>query len=247
MSILTRFIIFLMFVCGSVAVAEAGVAVAPVQLFVQASNPIAVLTLRNSDPKPVTFQVQTFRWEQLNGKNTLIPVNNLIVSPPIFTVPGDSSQLIRLGFVAIQPNAIQKTYRVLIRQLPGKTEVNKQNKLTVQVLLDLSLPLFVAPDAPTQQILQTRLFSKAGKTYLQLDNQGNVFLNLLQINVTGKNGKAITMQPLNMYLLAHTQQTLQLPSSVNNSNYPLTFAINTSWQNYSVSLAIGQTKTLTTA
>src|SRR3990170_3108661 len=69
----------------------------PVNITLPAGRQAASLTLTNSDAAPVSVLVQTYAWTQVDGVDVHTPTDNIIASPPIFTIAPGKTQLVRIG------------------------------------------------------------------------------------------------------------------------------------------------------
>lgn len=108
----------------------------PVQIVLQPGRTITSLTIRNTDPQqPVSVRVLTYRWTQVNGDDVYAPTDDLIASPPIFTIPANAQQLVRVGLRRGTPGA---AYRVILEEIPRPSREN-----VIQVALRLNLPLYL--------------------------------------------------------------------------------------------------------
>jgi fimbrial chaperone protein len=114
----------------------------PVWLQLSAAQPTAVLHVKNNGKTPIVVQLSLFAWSQANGKNVLTPTRKLLATPPIFTLPEDGEQIVRVGLLA-KPAAQRETaYRLFMTQVPPRPRPGFRG---LQVALRMSLPVFVAP------------------------------------------------------------------------------------------------------
>lgn len=111
----------------------------PVQIVLQPGKTISSLTIRNVDAQPVSVRVLTYRWTQVNGNDVYTPTDDLIASPPIFTIPANAKQLVRVGLRRRTPGA---AYRVILEEIPRPSKEN-----VIQVALRLNLPMYVLTSA----------------------------------------------------------------------------------------------------
>lgn len=127
----------------AVATAWAGsFAVNPVRLHLSAAQPTAVLNVTNNGKTPTVVQLSLFVWSQANGRNVLTPTRALLATPPIFTIAAGGEQTVRVG-LRIKPEATHETaYRLFMTQVPPKPRPGFRG---LQVVLRMSLPVFVAP------------------------------------------------------------------------------------------------------
>jgi fimbrial chaperone protein len=110
----------------------------PVQIKLPADQQAASLTITNSDAAPVAIRVVTLAWSQPNGEDKFGPTSNVIVSPPIFTIPAGGTQLVRVG---LKNRGAESAYRVILEEIPRQQPIDGE----VQVILRLNLPLYLIP------------------------------------------------------------------------------------------------------
>ncbi|HYI48434.1 MAG TPA: molecular chaperone [Allosphingosinicella sp.] len=100
----------------------------------------ASLSIRNRDTQPVAIRVRLYRWTQVDGADVHTETDDLIASPPIFTIPAGARQLIRIG-----PRAASTAfaYRIVLEEIPRPHAAGTG----IQVALRVDLPLYVVPQA----------------------------------------------------------------------------------------------------
>lgn len=170
----------------------ADLAVLPVGLSLTANNSKGAITVSNQGKEAIVIQAETVSWTQSNNKNQYAPTREILVNPPLFTIPPGRSQVLRVGLRQVQNTKQEIAYRLLLREVPPavatneKTDESKQGN--IRVLLQLSLPVYVAPPAPVR-LEQWRAEQGAnGATVLQLSNNGNV--HILVNELTLRNASA---------------------------------------------------------
>lgn len=118
------------------------------------------LTVRNRDSQPVSMRVRTYRWSQQNGEDVYQDSDDLIVSPPIFTIAPGRSQLIRIG--PRTPSA-GSAYRIVLEEIPAAM----REGTGIRVALRINLPFYILPEGGGRAAL-----SWSGWR----DHDGNVFV-----------------------------------------------------------------------
>jgi fimbrial chaperone protein len=116
---------------------------APIPVEVEAPQAAAVLSLSNRAPAEVALQARVFRWTQTNGEDRLEPTQDVVVSPPIATLPAGQTLTLRVVRVVGQPVAAEETYRILVDELPSDKRTAKGQSL--RILMRYSVPVFYAP------------------------------------------------------------------------------------------------------
>jgi fimbrial chaperone protein len=144
--------------------------VSPINLVVPHDRPIGALTVRNGSSEPVAVRVVTYRWSQAGGEDHYEPTDDLIASPPIFTMPADGSQLIRVGLRG-KPGEDEAAYRVILEEIPSAAEPTAG----VRIALRLNLPFYKQPKRMGQAALRWLAY-RAGDRGIALDasNSGAV-------------------------------------------------------------------------
>lgn len=154
--------------------------VSPVRAQLSAEAPIASLTVRNQGESEVSIQVQTFEWTQQDGADSQLPTDALIASPAIFTIPAAGTQTLRLGLRQFSSGAVERSYRLLLRELPAPVDDSFQG---LKVALALSVPVFVAPDSEPQERLEWQLQRAAEQLQLTVRNTGNVHVQIAEMHL----------------------------------------------------------------
>lgn len=162
----------------------ASLQVAPTSLTLQATQNAEGLWLSNSGDQPVQVQLRVYRWTQSDGVESLDPTRDLVVSPPMQTLPPGQRQLVRVIRTAPVPPQSELSYRVIVDELP--TDATPADKQGLRFVLRYSIPVFIVPQAqPTESgkkaepaaiapALQARLLTgNDGQAMLEVRNSGS--------------------------------------------------------------------------
>jgi len=160
----------------------------------------AVLTVRNEDAQPVVVQVQGLAWSQEDGQDALNPSRDLLISPAVFTLPAGDSQLIRVALRRSVDPARELTYRVLLQEVPQTASPDFNG---LQIVLRLSVPVFVEPLAPAApQIAWSAARGDDGKLSLHARNDGSAHARIHRFSVKTADGATTVLdQPELAYVL----------------------------------------------
>lgn len=154
----------------------------PVQIVLQPNKSISSLTIRNVDGQPVSVRVLTYRWTQVNGDDVYTPTDDLIASPPIFTIPANARQLVRVGLRRRTPGA---AYRVILEEIPRPSKEN-----VIQVALRLNLPMYVLTAAGAKPAVRwSGSRDAAGEIILEGRNDGAAHAQVTAIDLVDAAGK----------------------------------------------------------
>lgn len=163
----------------------ADLAVQPVRIELAPGHDRAAITVTNRSGEATVIQVDTLSWTQDGSQDRLTPTTELRVNPPMFTLPAGGSQVLRLG-VRRAPGDLQResTYRLLLREVPSAPTppgAGSTPTQSVRVLLQISVPVYVAPSTVVPgQAWQARSGAD-GAIAVNLSNTGNVHILVTRI------------------------------------------------------------------
>jgi fimbrial chaperone protein len=118
----------------------------PIRLEINSGRRTATLRVTNQEQTPVAIRAYALTWSQVDGEDRYVESSAVIVSPPIFTIPGGATQLIRVGLR--NPSGEARAFRLMVEEVPQASPGGG-----VQVALRLNLPLFVSIQPGTAQEL----------------------------------------------------------------------------------------------
>jgi fimbrial chaperone protein len=174
--------------------ASAGaLSVSPLRLELSSQAATTSLTLRNGNDAATLVQAEAFVWSQENGEEKLEPATDLIVSPPVFTVAPDGSQLVRVALRRAADAERELSYRLILQEVPAEASPDFTG---LRVALRISLPIFVAPAAGTAEPnLEFSASRNAdGALVLRADNKGNGHGRVLSFTLTPTSGTGPVLQ-----------------------------------------------------
>lgn len=188
----------------------ASLSVSPIRLDVIHPGNTARLTLRNNGPRPMNAQVRVFQWSNVNGKDNFAETRNVIVSPPIATLPANGEMHIRLLRATNAPVQGEESYRVVVDEIP---DANRVQNVGITIAIRYALPLFViSPEASKPQVSWS-VRMVGGKRMLVATNNGDVHLRIANLTVGNlKLGKG-----LQGYVLGRSTRYFDLPRNANPS------------------------------
>jgi fimbrial chaperone protein len=185
----------------------------PLQVYLERTNRASEIVVRNDDSAPLRMQVQAMIWRQdANGQDQYEAADDLLYFPRAMEIPAGDSRIIRVG-VKATPVTREDAYRVFIEELPPATPVSAQPAGTsLQVLLRIGVPVFVAPAQLDHKAEITRLDLRGAKAEWVVANTGNVHLRAEQVELVGvaRDGTKLFEQPFQeRYFLAGVVKTLR--------------------------------------
>jgi fimbrial chaperone protein len=125
------------------APAYAAFGLVPVSMTLSARAPITSFTITNRDAVGKVVQVKVYSWDQAQGREILADTNDVIVSPPVFSLSPLDRQIIRVG-VRRKNTTTERAYRIIIMETPAAI----QARVAMAVAFRVSVPVFVEATAP---------------------------------------------------------------------------------------------------
>ncbi|MFC3212984.1 fimbrial biogenesis chaperone [Novosphingobium panipatense] len=154
----------------NVAAAQASLRVEPLRVVVSAPSQASAITLQNTSAEKVSVQIRVFEWSQANGKDTLTPTTDVVVSPPATTIPGGASYTIRVARTAGAVASGEKSYRLWVDELPA-AERKRAEARTVDILIRYDLPVFFGT-ANASSSLSWKAYKSGGRLLVEATNTG---------------------------------------------------------------------------
>jgi fimbrial chaperone protein len=189
---------------GLVSTAVAGsLELGPVSIEMVGKQRAATMTVRNVDATPAKVQMRTVDWSLSNGADTFDSSKNLVVSPPVTVIKPGETQTVRLVVENVDQAATEKSFRLLVDQLPG--EPNAQHA-GVQTVIRASVPVFLAPSTSSRPNLRWTAVRTADGLAVTAHNDGDMHERIDGLKIAA-GGQALGAGPLNGYVLSKSERT----------------------------------------
>lgn len=153
-------------------------AVNPIGFNLNVARPSGVLQIKNNGDDPVRIQVSAVDWQTDGHREVLQDTDDLALNPPIFSLAPGKVQFLRFGIRQQTPSDIEKTYRLLIEEVP----TDQLQTSGLQTLLQISIPIFIAPEKPQEKLSWQLVREKTGLVLTAI-NDGNVHKKILRIQL----------------------------------------------------------------
>ena len=129
---------------ADVSKVEAGsLGVVPIRVDLTSTDTMSQLEISNTSEEASFVQVTAIEWVSPDSIAHGKMATSLLVVPPIFDLDPGRTQLVRLAHRGPVAGAMERTYRLLIQEVP-KTAGLVPN--TVTVAAQMNLPVFVTPE-----------------------------------------------------------------------------------------------------
>lgn len=177
----------------------------PVSVNLAAGQNVTTIELKNRGGGSAAIQIRAFSWVQAGDTDILTPTRDVIMSPPIFTIPAGASQTVRLLLRGGTGVASERSYRLLLDEVPTATGQNNQ----VAIALRISMPVIAAAaSAPSRNLNWRAARAPGNQILLSAANTGNVYDKVHAIAVTLPDGSHPKIIPRgeNPYLLPGAQR-----------------------------------------
>lgn len=186
----------------------------PVTVSLSADKPVAALTVRNVGADPTVIQVQVMSWSQADGTDTYTPASDILATPPIFTLPVNGSQVLRVGFRKPPDARHERAYRVFLQEIPPPLKPGFRG---LRVSLRISLPVFVEPPTAIAPQLHWQAIPDGNRRLtIRVSNDGLAHAKLSRFHLSvADTGKALPMPQQPVYLLpgATHEWVIQAPGA----------------------------------
>ena len=172
----------------------------PVRINLPAGSQSVSLKITNGEAAQTSVRVTTFGWTQVNGLDVYTPTSNVIVSPPIFTIPAGKTQLVRIG---LRSRAGPGAYRVILEEIPEQKPANGQ----IQVVLKLNLPLYLLPPVGGKSDVSWKAWRDSkGDMIVEGRNGGSLHSHVTQLYADRPAGREILSKDMGVVLPASARQ-----------------------------------------
>ena len=160
----------------------------PIRVDLTAQSRNAAVTVRNSGDDSVVVQITVQAWSQSGGKDVLTDTKDVIVSPPIATIPAGQEQVVRIGMRRAPDAQRELSYRMFLQEVPPPPRPGFQGLV---VALRIGLPIFVQPrqGAGKAALVWNLEMGSQGALKLKVDNQGTAHIQISTIELYRRSEK----------------------------------------------------------
>lgn len=100
----------------------ASIRLSPVNVEILSDQTASSISLYNQSNESADLQVRIFEWTQNAGQDQLIPTDDIAISPPFLKLKPNDSYNLRVVRIKPEPISGEKTYRIIIDELPKPIE-----------------------------------------------------------------------------------------------------------------------------
>ena len=159
---------------GTAAASTLGVA--PIRVELSPKQSIAVITVRNQEDSPVTVQARPAAWSQQEEQDQLADTRDVLVTPPLFTIPAKGHQVVRIALLRKPDPSRELDYRLVLSEVPPA----KAAEVTgLRIALRITLPIFVAAASPASPDLSWHhSWLPDGTLQVEAQNHGSAHIQI---------------------------------------------------------------------
>ncbi|MDO9367028.1 MAG: molecular chaperone [Sphingopyxis sp.] len=195
----------------------------PINPVIEGTNRAAALWLENPGKTPVTLQVRVYAWAQRDGRDAYAPQDEILGTPPIVSIQPGERQLIRLTRTTPPPAVAEKSYRVIVDEIPVSTGPAAPGA-AVSFRMRYSLPLFSYAQAaghkgktkiePPAPVLGWRIGSDGEGRFLEIQNEGAGHARLTDVGFIAGATRSTVAEGLFGYVLPGATMRWPLPAGI---------------------------------
>lgn len=179
--------------------AASSLSVAPIRVELSTKERTAVLTVRNQEDSPVVVQVRPTAWSQQDGQDQLDDTHDLLVTPPLFTVPPKGLQVLRIALLREPDPSRELPYRLVLSEVPQAVPAQTTG---LRVALRITLPVFVAPKVHgAPDLTWSHRWQPDGTLEVVAHNRGTAHLQVFDFDVQGSASAAADLHAANAHYL----------------------------------------------
>ncbi|EPJ3207211.1 molecular chaperone [Salmonella enterica subsp. enterica serovar Derby] len=186
----------------------------PVTLEFCGNESAQAIYVRNTGSATIGAQIRVYAWHQQNNKDNLTETQDVMVSPPMTTIPVSRQQLVRVILATPGRGDTEQAYRIIVDELPG--ENNMADKDGVRFLLRYSIPVFVncKETHPASGQLAVSIVRTAQPLMLKIKNNGNQHVKLSDVFLVSGTKNIAMSKGLLGYVLPHSEKEWPLPNGI---------------------------------
>ncbi|WP_203072665.1 fimbrial biogenesis chaperone [Falsiroseomonas ponticola] len=190
------------------AVPALQMSVSPTMLELSGAQRAAIVDVAAVGPDAIRIQLRIRRWRMNGGLPVLEDTDEIAVSPPQAVVTAGRSQTVRVVADMVEPDAVERAYRLLVTQLPG----GRASGTGVMVAMEASLPVFFAGRGTAPPRLQAAARQVPGAVELTLRNDGDSHTRLTDLVLRAGAAPVAEVRGLAGYVLARSELKLRFPT-----------------------------------
>jgi fimbrial chaperone protein len=136
------------------------------------------------------LQLELVEWTMEDGQELYARTDDLLATPPIFTMAPGESQIVRVGLRHPVSGSLERSYRLFLQEPPQQRQASNDEMQELRMTLRVGIPVFVAPSIPSHADLRWRAArARDGTIRIKARNDGNVHARLLELSLVAAGGQ----------------------------------------------------------
>lgn len=190
-----RFTISLLLALAAVSGAHAAdIGLTPIALHLDRQRDRTLVKVENQGSEPVTMQADAIVWSRHDVDGESVPTDALVVSPPVFEIAPGQTQIVRVGLRQTAELTQEATYRMVLREIPRPGDATGTVSGSVQVLVAMRVPVYVAPHQPRRAARWQARSDGQGNVIAEVTNDGNVHLTLASMHLRDSSSRSVAQR-----------------------------------------------------
>lgn len=197
-------------VIGATAPTWAGLfSVTPVRIYMTPRDRAVAITITNEGDEELVMQADLYQWKQKpTGEDDLTLTEDLILSPPIIKLAPKARQVVRLAVLNREPTNDQRTYRMIVREVPEAKPAEKTVQL--QIALAFNMPVFITPPNAKRNLVCGVERAAPDAVRAVCENTGNAYAQPREFVLSNAVGEKLAVRDNGGYLLPAIKRSFEI-------------------------------------
>ena len=193
------FVMLCVFLFSPFAYAQGAIELTPLRLVLSDSVTTSTLIVKNRSDTPTLVQLKLLSWSQKNNEDVLEPSRDVLISPPVFTIPANGAQILRAVLRRKADANKELCYRLYVREIEDQSRPVTNG--SVNALLNISIPIFIEPVAKlSSKLLWHASTDGAHKINIKLVNDGSQHIQIKSFQLSSGSANSISQNVMRYVL-----------------------------------------------
>jgi len=170
----------------------------PVRVELSTGKLTSVVKVNNSGDESLMMQVSVLRWTTDGEKDMYAPVDDILLNPPVFSVPAHGTQVLRLGLRKSNGAPDEQAYRLIVAEVPKPLP---EGFVGLRTIVRVSIPIFITRPAIAAQLSWEAKTDAAGALIITAVNHGHAHIQIRSMDLLSDQSAERPSKVLNDYLL----------------------------------------------
>jgi fimbrial chaperone protein len=163
----------------------------------------ATITITNPDDAPTNVQIRSLDWSQPDGSDSYVASAVLLASPPAVAIGPGESQVIRLVVDNVPEVQTERSFRIVIDQIPRPASSQGAG---VRTAIRALIPVFLAPSTSARPDLSWHAERDGEILLLSATNSGATRDKIIDLRVFA-DGQEVGGAPAAGYVLSRATRS----------------------------------------